>query len=101
MQLSEYSTAPKVDVYKLFFEDDIPRRENSKDIIKIVKYIPKPVLEQIDNNIDSIKGLEKQKNDLVLLTLNLKYIRSIQEKDILIKIIAKPFKILKVPNQNI
>ena len=55
MQLSEYSTAPRTDVYKLFFDDDIPRRENSKDIIKRVKYIPEPILEQIDNNIDSIK----------------------------------------------
>ena len=55
MQLSEYSTAPKTDAYKLFFDDDVPRRENSRDIIKRVKYIPEPVLEQIDNNIDSIK----------------------------------------------
>ena len=55
MQLSEYSIAPKIDVYRLFFDDDVPRRENSKDIIKRVKYIPEPVLEQIDNNIDSIK----------------------------------------------
>jgi len=55
MQLSEYPTAPKTDVYKLFFDDDVPRREHGKDIIRKVKYIPTPVLEQIDENIDSIK----------------------------------------------
>lgn len=58
LQIAEYIIAPKIEVYKLFFEDDVPKRENCMDIIKRVKYIPTLVLEQIDENIDYIKDKE-------------------------------------------
>ena len=58
MQIAEYSTAPKIEICKLFYHDDIPKRERNSDSINRVKYIPAPILEQIDNNIDSIKDKE-------------------------------------------
>ncbi len=58
IQISEYSIAPKKEVYKLFHYDDVPKREVNSDIIKRVKYIPTPILEQIDNNIECIQDKE-------------------------------------------
>ncbi|UZQ48929.1 tyrosine-type recombinase/integrase [Clostridium kluyveri] len=51
IQIAQYDKAPKKEVSFLIFQDDIPRRELSKDTIKKVKFIPEPILKQLDNNI--------------------------------------------------
>ena len=51
IQIFEYKKIPKIDVNRLIFNDDIPQREHSNDIIKRVKFVPEPILKQLDNNI--------------------------------------------------
>jgi integrase len=51
IQIFEYKKIPKIDVNRLIFNDDIPQRERSNDIIKRVKFVPQPILKQLDNNI--------------------------------------------------
>lgn len=51
VQIFEYDKVPKIDVNRLIFTDDIPQRERSTDIIKRTKFIPEPILKQLDNNI--------------------------------------------------
>ena len=43
--------APKKEVSSLIFQDDIPKRELNKDEVKKAKFIPEPILKQLDNNI--------------------------------------------------
>ncbi|MGL5380562.1 tyrosine-type recombinase/integrase [Clostridium sp.] len=54
IQIFEYDKAPKKDINKLIFTDDIPRRERKNDIIKRVKFIPEPILKQLDKNISEL-----------------------------------------------
>lgn len=54
IQIAEYEEAPKRDVGLLIFKEDIPTRENNMDIIKNVKFIPTPIMEQIDSNIQEL-----------------------------------------------
>lgn len=51
IQMAQYDKAPKKDVLFLIFQDDIPKRELNKDEVKKVKFIPEPILKQLDNNI--------------------------------------------------
>ncbi|WP_332841645.1 tyrosine-type recombinase/integrase [Paraclostridium bifermentans] len=51
IQMAQYDKAPKIEVSSLIFQDDIPKRELNKDIIKRAKFIPEPILKQLDNNI--------------------------------------------------
>lgn len=51
IQLSEYDKAPKKDTRLLISSSDFPRREAAIDVIKRVKFIPEPILKQLDNNI--------------------------------------------------
>lgn len=51
IQIFEYKKIPKIDVNRLIFNDDIPQRERPNDIIKRVKFVPEPILKQLDNNI--------------------------------------------------
>ena len=51
IQMAQYDKAPKKEVSFLIFQDDIPKRELNKDVIKRVKFVPEPILKQIDNNI--------------------------------------------------
>jgi Site-specific recombinase XerD len=51
IQLSQYEEAPLKEVSLLIFEMDIPTRENDYDRLQRVKFIPEPILKQIDNNI--------------------------------------------------
>lgn len=51
IQISQYEKAPKKEVSFLIFQDDIPKRELNKDQIKKAKFIPEPILKQLDNNI--------------------------------------------------
>lgn len=51
IQMAQYDKAPKKEVSFLIFQDDIPKRELSQDTIKRTKFIPEPILKQLDNNI--------------------------------------------------
>jgi len=58
IQLAEYPQAPKKDVNRLIFEDDVPKRERSTDTMEKVKYIPEPVRVQLDACIGEIEPME-------------------------------------------
>ena len=58
IQMAEYPEAPEKDVYRLIFDDDIPRRERSEDTFEKIKYIPEPVRIQLDANVSSIEPEE-------------------------------------------
>ncbi|WP_346937771.1 tyrosine-type recombinase/integrase [uncultured Clostridium sp.] len=51
IQIAQYDKAPKKEVSFLIFQDDIPKRELNKDEVKKAKFIPEPILKQLDNNI--------------------------------------------------
>ncbi|OOP74924.1 tyrosine-type recombinase/integrase [Clostridium beijerinckii] len=51
IQMAQYDKAPKKEVSFLIFQDDIPKRELNPDVIKRAKFIPEPILKQLDNNI--------------------------------------------------
>ena len=55
IQLAEYEQAPKKDVTRLIFDDDIPKRERIEDTMSKIKYIPEPVREQLDSLIHEIE----------------------------------------------
>jgi integrase len=54
IQIAQYDKAPKKEVSFLIFQDDIPKRELNKDEVKKAKFIPEPILKQLDNNIVDI-----------------------------------------------
>lgn len=51
IQMAQYDKAPKKEVSFLIFENDIPKRERDLDRLKRIKFIPEPILKQLDNNI--------------------------------------------------
>lgn len=51
IQMAQYDKAPKKEVSSLIFQDDIIRQENKNDQLRRVKFIPDPILKQLDNNI--------------------------------------------------
>lgn len=51
IQIAQYDKAPKKEVAFLIFQDDIPKRELNKDEVKKAKFVPEPILKQLDNNI--------------------------------------------------
>lgn len=54
VQLSEYPGVPKRDIDRLIFDDDIPKRERPEDTMAKIRYIPKPVRDQIDAAVSEI-----------------------------------------------
>ncbi|MFI3238946.1 MAG: tyrosine-type recombinase/integrase, partial [Lachnospiraceae bacterium] len=66
IQLAEYEGAPKCDVYRLLFDDDVPRRERASDTMNKVKYIPIPVKDALDANIKDLEPKEMQPIYLLL-----------------------------------
>ena len=60
IQMAEYPEAPDKDVYRLIFDDDIPRRERPEDTYEKIKYIPEPIRNQLDANVSSIEPSEMQ-----------------------------------------
>ena len=60
IQMAEYPEAPEKDVYRLIFDDDIPKRERPVDTFEKIKYIPEPVRIQLDANVSAIKPAEMQ-----------------------------------------
>lgn len=51
IQIAQYDEAPTKDAVFLIFENDIPKRERDNDRLQRVKFIPEPILKQLDNNI--------------------------------------------------
>ncbi len=51
IQMAQYDEAPEKEVSFLIFQNDIPRRERDTDRLNRVKFIPEPILKQLDNNI--------------------------------------------------
>ena len=60
IQMAEYPEAPDKDIYRLIFDDDIPRRERPEDTYEKIKYIPEPVRNQLDANVSAIEPAEMQ-----------------------------------------
>lgn len=51
IQMAQYDKAPKKEASFLIFQDDIPKRERDSDRLRRIKFIPEPILKQLDNNI--------------------------------------------------
>lgn len=51
IQMAQYEQVPIKEVSFLIFQDDIPKRELNKDEVKKAKFVPQPILKQLDNNI--------------------------------------------------
>lgn len=51
IQMAQYKEAPKKEVSFLIFENDIPKREKDNHRLQRIKFIPEPILKQLDNNI--------------------------------------------------
>lgn len=60
IQMAEYPEAPEKDVYRLIFDDDIPKRERPDDTYEKIRYIPEPVRIQLDANVSAIEPEEMQ-----------------------------------------
>lgn len=58
IQLAEFGTAPRKDVTRLIFDEDIPRRERASDTLEKIKYIPEPVRAALDDAIGGIEPAE-------------------------------------------
>lgn len=51
IQMAQYDKAPKKEVSFLMFQDDIPKRDTMTAQVKTAKFVPEPILKQLDNNI--------------------------------------------------
>lgn len=51
IQMAQYDKTPNKEVSFLIFQDDIPKRERVQDEMNRTKFIPEPILKQLDNNI--------------------------------------------------
>ena len=58
IQLAEFDAAPRKDITRLIFEEDIPRRERVSDTLEKIKYIPEPIRIALDGAIDQINPPE-------------------------------------------
>lgn len=58
IQIAEYPQAPEQSIERLIFEDDVPKRERAADTIEKVRYIPAPVIQQMDACIEQIEPAE-------------------------------------------
>jgi integrase len=58
IQIAEYPQAPEQSIERLIFEDDVPKRERAGDTIEKVRYIPAPVIQQMDSCIEQIEPAE-------------------------------------------
>jgi integrase len=58
IQIAQYPQAPVLDVEKLIYSDDYPRRERSSDTMEKVRYIPEPVKEQLDAAIYELEAVD-------------------------------------------
>lgn len=54
IQMAQYEEAPKKEISFLIFENDIPKRERDSDRLNRIKFVPEPILKQLDNNITDL-----------------------------------------------
>lgn len=58
IQIAEYPQAPAQSIERLIFDDDVPKRERAADTMEKVRYIPAPVIQQMDACIEQIEPAE-------------------------------------------
>ena len=58
IQIAEYPQAPRQSLGRLIFDDDVPKRERAADTLEKVRYIPAPVIRQMDACMDQIEPAE-------------------------------------------
>lgn len=58
IQMAQYDKAPKKEVSFLIFQEDIPKRMLNEEEVKQAKFIPEPILKQLDNNIMDLDRLQ-------------------------------------------
>ncbi|NFH70210.1 integrase [Clostridium botulinum] len=58
IQMAQYVNAPKTEISFLIFENDLPKRERDYDRLKRIKFIPEPILKQLDNNIMNLDNVK-------------------------------------------
>ena len=58
VQIAEYPQAPRQSMERLIFDDDVPKRERASDTMEKVRYIPAPVIQQMDACIRQIEPAE-------------------------------------------
>lgn len=58
IQIAEYPQAPRQGMEQLIFDDDVPKRERAADTLEKVRYIPAPVIRQMDACMDQIEPAE-------------------------------------------
>ncbi len=51
IQIANYEEAPTKEISFLIFQDDMPKREKYSDTLKKVKFVPEPILQQLDGSI--------------------------------------------------
>lgn len=51
IQIAQYDKAPIKEVSFLIFKDDTPKREKTEDYMKRTRFVPEPILKQLDNSI--------------------------------------------------
>nr|CAA82326.1 unnamed protein product [Clostridium butyricum] len=51
IQMAQYDKAPRKEISFLIFQNDIPKRELNPYTINKVKFVPEPILKQLDNGI--------------------------------------------------
>lgn len=51
IQLAGYKEAPQKEMASLIYKDDTPKRDTSSKQVQTARFIPEPVIRQIDNNI--------------------------------------------------
>ena len=58
IQLAGYDEAPAKEISFLIFQDDIPARERDIDRLRRVKFVPAPILQQLDDHIMELDNPE-------------------------------------------
>lgn len=58
IQMAKYEIAPEKEISLLIYQDDIPTRERDSDRLKRIKFIPEPILKQLDSNIMELDNKE-------------------------------------------
>ena len=62
--MAQYNEAPVKEAVFLIFDNDIPKRERDTDRLKRIKFIPEPILKQLDNNIMDIDKTRMKDSDV-------------------------------------
>lgn len=51
IQIAQYDKSPRKEISFLIFKDDTPKRERPQSYMNRTKFVPEPILKQLDNNI--------------------------------------------------